>query len=330
MTKAFAATAVAALAVAVAPLISSPAHADTAPLPYIGGYATLTVNNVTKAQNCEEYGVRGTNIPVSVDVSFGANYTDEFTAPTTRWEVAVFDSAGDDVTNYIEGTDFPEGSATGNLCSFLPVGNYRAVAYIFTMDDAGSYTDTAEVTDAFSIRAAHSYTLSAGRSATTIKSQLKDYGKALAGRSVAVQRKSSGTWKTITHRTTGSTGWASASVARGYSYRFTYGGKYSAAVWVPKVATSVAKISVSKYGKTSYRSVGKLTAGGKVVKGKRILLQKRSNGGWVTVKSCVTSAYGKCAAVTAPASSRNYRWKYAGDATRAADVSASFYLRKRG
>lgn len=41
MTRAFAATAVASLAVAVAPVIGSQAaHADTAPLSYIGGHAT--------------------------------------------------------------------------------------------------------------------------------------------------------------------------------------------------------------------------------------------------------------------------------------------------
>lgn len=285
---------------------------------------------MTKAQNCDEYGVKGTNIPVMVDVSFGANYTDEFTAPTTKWDVAVFDSAGENVTNYIEGLDLLEGSATGNLCSFLPVGNYRAVAYVFTMDAEGNDTDSAVVTDAFSIKAAHSYTLSASRSGTTIKSQLKDYGKALTGKSVAIQRKSSGTWKTITHRTTGSTGWVSASVARGYSYRFTYGGKYSAAVSVPKIATSVVKVSAKTYGKTSYRVVGKLTTGGKAFKGKRIYLQKSVSGRWSNVTSCVTSSYGTCAVITAPTASRYYRWKFSGDATRAADVSSSFYLRKRG
>lgn len=330
MTRAFAATAVASLAVAVAPVIGSqPAHADTAPLSYIGGSATLTVNNVTKAQNCDLYGVKGTNIPVAVDVSFGENYSDEFTNPTVSWEVTVFDSDGDDVTNYIEGRGFAEGSAEGDLCSLLPVGSYRAVAFVFTSDAEGTWTDSAEVTDAFTIRAAHSYTLSASRSGTTIKSQVKDYGKPVVGKSVAIQRKSGSTWKTVAHRTTSSTGWVSAVGTRGATYRFTYGGKYSPALYVPKITTSVVKVSVSKYGSKSYRVVGKLTAGGKALKGKRIYLQKKASG-WGNVTSCVTNRYGKCSVTTAPAASRYYRWKFGGDSIRKADVSASFYLKKRG
>lgn len=330
MTRAFAATAVASLAVAVAPVIGTQAaHADTAPLPYIGGAATLTVNDVTKAQNCDLYGVKGTNIPVSVDVSFGENYSDEFTNPTVSWEVTVFDSDGDDVTNYIEGGGFAEGSADGDLCSLLPAGSYRAVAFVFTSDAEGTWTDSAEVTDAFTIRAAHSYTLSASRSGTTIKSQVKDYGKPVVGKSVAIQRKSGTTWKTVAHRTTSSTGWVSAAGARGATYRFTYGGKYSSAVYVPKIATSVVKVSVSKYGSKSYRVVGKLTAGGNAVKGKRIYLQKKY-GSWSNVTSCVTNRYGKCSVITTPAASRYYRWKFRGDTIRKADVSASFYLKKRG
>lgn len=311
-------------------ILGQAAHADTAPLEYIGGSATLTVNDVKKAQNCNEYGVAGTKIPVDVDVSFGANHSDEFTNPTVRWEVTVFDSQGDDVTNYIEGGGFTEGLAEGDICSFLPVGNYRAQAFVFTSDEFGNLTDSAVVTDAFSIKAAHAYTLSASRSGTTIKSQLKDYGKALAGKSVAIQRRSSGTWKTVTRRTTGSTGWVAATGTRGATYRFGYGGKYSAAITVPKIATSVVKVSAKTYGQKSYRVVGKLTTGGKAFKGKRIYLQKRASGRWSNVTSCVTSRYGKCAVITAPTASRYYRWKFAGDATRAADVSGSFYLRKRG
>lgn len=331
MTRAFAATAVASLAVAVAPVIGAqPAQADTAPLPYIGGSATLTVNDVTKAQNCDLYGVKGTNIPVSVDVSFGENYSDEFTNPTVSWEVTVFDSDGEDVTNYIEGGGFSEGAADGNLCSLLPVGSYRAVAFVFTSDAEGTYTDAAEVTDAFTIRAAHSYTLSASRSGTTIKAQVKDYGKPVVGKAVAIQRKSGGSWSTVAHRTTSSTGWVSATGVRGATYRFAYGGKYSSAVYVPKITTSVVKVSVSKYGSKSYRVVGKLTAGGNALKGKRIYLQKQVSGSWSSVTSCVTNRYGKCSVITTPAASRYYRWKFRGDATRKADVSASFYLRKRG
>ncbi|MFJ9387553.1 hypothetical protein ACIRON_01950 [Nocardioides sp. NPDC101246] len=97
-----------------------------------------------------------------------------------------------------------------------------------------------------------------------------------------------------------------------------------------KVVTKVVKVSAPKYGTKSYRPVGKLTAGGKAVKGKRIHLQKKASGRWSSVTSCVTNKYGKCAVVVTPKVSRYYRWKYAGDANRRADVSASFYLKKRG
>lgn len=102
------------------------------------------------------------------------------------------------------------------------------------------------------------------------------------------------------------------------------------AVAKAKVATKVVKVSARTYGTKSYRPVGKLTTGGKATKGKRIHLQKRSGGRWISVRSCVTNRYGKCAVVMTPKVSRSYRWKFAGDARRRADVSASFYLKKRG
>lgn len=97
-----------------------------------------------------------------------------------------------------------------------------------------------------------------------------------------------------------------------------------------KIVTKVVKVSAPKYGTTSYRPVGKLTAGGKAVKGKRIHLQKKASGRWSSVTSCVTNKYGKCAVVVTPKVSRSYRWKFSGDARRKVDVSASFYLKKRG
>ncbi len=96
-----------------------------------------------------------------------------------------------------------------------------------------------------------------------------------------------------------------------------------------KVVTKVVKVSANKYGTRSYRPVGKLTAGGNPIKGKRIHLQKKASGRWSSVTSCVTNKYGKCAVVVTPKVSRYYRWKFAGDANRRADVSASFYLKKR-
>ncbi|MDQ4112535.1 MAG: hypothetical protein M3306_15780 [Actinomycetota bacterium] len=99
---------------------------------------------------------------------------------------------------------------------------------------------------------------------------------------------------------------------------------------VAKVITKVVKVSANKYGTRSYRPVGKLTAGGSPIKGKRIHLQKRASGRWMSVTSCVTNRYGKCAVIVTPKVSRYYRWKFAGDANRRADVSASFYLKKRG
>lgn len=99
---------------------------------------------------------------------------------------------------------------------------------------------------------------------------------------------------------------------------------------VAKVVTKVVKVSANRYGTRSYRPVGKLTAGGRAVKGKRIHLQKKASGRWANVASCVTNRYGKCAVIVTPKVSRYYRWKFAGDANRRADVSASFYLKKRG
>ncbi|GGU40871.1 hypothetical protein [Nocardioides albus] len=99
---------------------------------------------------------------------------------------------------------------------------------------------------------------------------------------------------------------------------------------VAKVATKVVKVSANRYGTRSYRPVGKLTAGGKAIKGRRIHLQKKASGRWSSVASCVTNRYGKCAVVVTPKVSRYYRWKFAGDANRRADVSGSFYLAKRG
>ncbi|MER6970527.1 hypothetical protein ABT304_05685 [Nocardioides sp. NPDC000445] len=96
-----------------------------------------------------------------------------------------------------------------------------------------------------------------------------------------------------------------------------------------KVITKVIKVSAKPYGTRSYRPVGKLTAGGNPIKGKRIHLQKRASGRWMSVTSCVTNRYGKCAVIVTPKVSRYYRWKFAGDANRRADVSASFYLKKR-
>jgi hypothetical protein len=96
-----------------------------------------------------------------------------------------------------------------------------------------------------------------------------------------------------------------------------------------KVVTKVVKVSANKYGTRSYRPVGKLTAGGNPIKDKRIHLQKKASGRWVSVASCVTNKYGKCAVIVTPKASRYYRWKFAGDARRRADVSASFYLKKR-
>lgn len=98
---------------------------------------------------------------------------------------------------------------------------------------------------------------------------------------------------------------------------------------VAKVITKVVKVSANKYGTRSYRPVGKLTAGGNPIKGKRIHLQKKASGRWMSVTSCVTNRYGKCAVIVTPKVSRYYRWKFAGDANRRADVSASFYLKKR-
>ncbi|MEU4454369.1 excalibur calcium-binding domain-containing protein [Nocardioides sp. NPDC023903] len=98
---------------------------------------------------------------------------------------------------------------------------------------------------------------------------------------------------------------------------------------VAKVITKVVKVSAPKYGTRSYRPVGKLTAGGNPIKGKRIHLQKRASGRWMSVTSCVTNRYGKCAVIVTPKVSRYYRWKFAGDANRRPDVSASFYLKKR-
>lgn len=98
---------------------------------------------------------------------------------------------------------------------------------------------------------------------------------------------------------------------------------------VAKVITKVVKVSANKYGTRSYRPVGKLTAGGRPIKGKRIHLQKKASGRWTSVASCVTNRYGKCAVIVTPKVSRYYRWKFAGDARRRADVSASFYLKKR-
>ncbi|TQL66533.1 hypothetical protein FB381_0395 [Nocardioides albertanoniae] len=97
-----------------------------------------------------------------------------------------------------------------------------------------------------------------------------------------------------------------------------------------KVSSKVIKVSANRYGTKSYRPVGKLTAGGRAVKGRRIHLQKKSSGRWISVKSCVTNRYGKCAVVMTPKVSRYYRWKFAGDSRRKADVSKSFYLKKRG
>lgn len=97
-----------------------------------------------------------------------------------------------------------------------------------------------------------------------------------------------------------------------------------------KVVTKVVKVSAKTYGTRSYRPVGKLTAGGNPIKGKRIHLQKKASGRWSSVASCVTNRYGKCAVIVTPKVSRYYRWKFAGDANRRADVSASFYLKKRG
>ncbi|GGR47463.1 hypothetical protein GCM10010197_11660 [Nocardioides luteus] len=97
-----------------------------------------------------------------------------------------------------------------------------------------------------------------------------------------------------------------------------------------KVVTKVVKVSAKKYGKKSYRPVGKLTVGRKAVKGKRIHLQKKANSRWSSVGSCVTNKYGKCAVVVTPKASRNFRWKFAGDAKRKLDISAAFYLKKRG
>ncbi|MFE3998071.1 excalibur calcium-binding domain-containing protein [Nocardioides sp. YIM B13467] len=97
-----------------------------------------------------------------------------------------------------------------------------------------------------------------------------------------------------------------------------------------KVITKVVKVSAKTYGTRSYRPVGKLTAGGNPIKGKRIHLQKKASGRWMSVTSCVTNRYGKCAVIVTPKVSRYYRWKFAGDANRRADVSASFYLKKRG
>lgn len=99
---------------------------------------------------------------------------------------------------------------------------------------------------------------------------------------------------------------------------------------VAKVITKVVKVSANKYGTRSYRPVGKLTAGGNPIKGKRIHLQKKASGRWSNVTSCVTNRYGKCAVIVTPKVSRYYRWKFAGDANRRSDVSASFYLRVRG
>ncbi|MET8519028.1 excalibur calcium-binding domain-containing protein [Nocardioides sp. NPDC004968] len=96
-----------------------------------------------------------------------------------------------------------------------------------------------------------------------------------------------------------------------------------------KVITKVVKVSANKYGTRSYRPVGKLTAGGNPIKGKRIHLQKKASGRWMSVTSCVTNRYGKCAVIVTPKVSRYYRWKFAGDAKRKVDVSASFYLKKR-
>ena len=85
---------------------------------------------------------------------------------------------------------------------------------------------------------------------------------------------------------------------------------------VAKVITKVVKVSANKYGTRSYRPVGKLTAGGNPIKGKRIHLQKKASGRWMSVTSCVTNRYGKCAVIVTPKASRYYRWKFAGDANR--------------
>lgn len=317
-------------------LAPTTAHADTVPLQgTVTGTVTLTVNDVQKASNCTNIGngQSGTKVPLTISINADDDYS------YIWYDIYVLDSTGEtvdatDMVMTVEQTS--SGTYTGTLCSTLPVGSYTAgalVCFDATEDLCADSTDISAVTDDYRITAAapHHYTVSAGRSGTTVAGTLLDYGRAVPGAAVTIQRKSGSAWVTAARRTTNSAGRVTAPGSYGTTYRVTYGSVASAAVGIPR-ASSTLSATRAKHGKHAWKVTARL--GGPLHAGKRVYLQRLAGSTWRNAgKSCVTTSSGTCSVAFTQGNRRNdrvwYRLQFNPVAQKNAASSGRFHLTHR-
>lgn len=308
----------------------------------VSGTIGLTVNDVFVNSNCTNVydGKRGTKVPFTLKVNADVA-TDENGARNWYWyEINVIDNdSGETVSDFVRDiSDFEQPADTswsGALCSTLPAGSYRAVAYVCfddTCDEGGNPHAVAVAQDSYRIMrvATRSYISRSGRTLTgTLKTAS---GTPIAGKPLRFMHGAT----VLATRTTNSTGHATFTGNYATSYHTSFAGtptlspSSSGTITVPRAGSGLS-VTRSRSGAHAWKITAHLSGAGKA--GKRIHLQRLYSTWRNTTKSCVTNSSGVCSVTFTQNSAANngvwYRGSFAGSTYKMPAVSGRFHITKR-
>jgi hypothetical protein len=322
----------------------TPAQAATKTVSDAYATATGTADNIAvKADACGDYGRLIANVVAAPGWTLDRSLS--------YWSADIYSPSGDWNFAYGDLGNTDKVFLCGSPNEF---GTYRVdfeVSYwVDSGDDYQANTLQFSTTFVVSRAKATSTVYKTGTVAKAANRSWKIAGKlsrtgdsTFSGQIVKLQRYAGGAWSTYRSCVTGSTGVCSvvAPTTSRTTYRWYYAGNSAAnadasgsfilaARQVPYTTSVVKYGPATKAANRSWKVVGKLSRNGdSTYQGQTIKLQKRSSGGWVTVKSCTTMSTGRCAVTARTTARTTYRWYFAGHVDARVDASTAWTLARR-